>query len=440
MRILIYSANFAPEPVGIGKYSGEMASWLTDRGHSVRVVAAPPYYPDWKRHPDYSRFGYRREQWRGMLVWRAPLWVPQTPAGLKRVLHLLSFAVTSFPVVLWQIFWRPDVVITVAPAFLCAPAGWLTARLSRAQAWLHIQDFEIDIAFKIGVLKSRLLQRIVLGMERWMLRRFDSVSSISYRMVERLINKGVPKERTRFFPNWVDISHISPRRDGSAYRTQLGIAPDAVVALYSGTLGAKQGLLLIPAAAALLASRRDIVFVICGDGVMKPQLALASEGMPNIRLLDLQPFDRLGDLLCMADIHLLPQSDDAADLVLPSKLSAMLASGRPVVATCRAGTELETVVSQCGLVVPPGDPAALAAAVVRLADDPKGRLHLGRCARAWAEANVERDAVLGKFFGPLDHAGHADKSQGDGNFMSEGPDVDAAVESVARVEDPSALA
>ena len=115
-----------------------MACWLADRGHSLRVVAAPPYYPEWKVHPDYKRLRYQREHWRGMVVWRAPLWVPKSPGGLKRILYLLSFAVTSFPVVLRQIFWRPDVVIIVAPAFMCAPAGWLTARLRRAQAWLHL--------------------------------------------------------------------------------------------------------------------------------------------------------------------------------------------------------------------------------------------------------------------------------------------------------------
>src|SRR5215813_12228375 len=54
MRILIYSANFAPEPTGVGKYSGEMAAWLVDRGHEVRVVAAPPYYPDWKLDAHYA--------------------------------------------------------------------------------------------------------------------------------------------------------------------------------------------------------------------------------------------------------------------------------------------------------------------------------------------------------------------------------------------------
>jgi colanic acid biosynthesis glycosyl transferase WcaI len=404
MRILIYGANFAPEPTGVGKYSGEMAAWLADHGHEVRVVAAPPYYPEWRTDRKYVWPPFRREQWRGVDIWRTPLWVPKAPNGLTRIVHLLSFAITSFPVMMWQVLWRPELVLTVAPAFVCAPAGLLTARLVRAKSWLHLQDFEIDVAFGLGLLKGRLLQRIVLRMERSVLRRFDTVSTISGRMIERLLTKGVASERTRYFPNWVDITRTRHGPVKGFYRGQLGIPDNAVVALFSGSLGGKQGLMVIPEAAGLLRNRQNVVFVVCGDGLMKPALETAVAGLPNVRLLPLQPAERLAELLGMADIHLLPQSSDAADLVLPSKLSGMLASGRPVIATCRPDTEISEIVSQCGLVVAPQDSAALALAVSRLADDTTMRLELGRRAREFAESNFERDAVLGTLFGALEGA------------------------------------
>jgi colanic acid biosynthesis glycosyl transferase WcaI len=402
MKVLIYSTNFAPESTGIGKYSGEMAAWLAARGHEVRAVCAPPYYPMWRVAPDYRRSAYKREQWNGVDVWRAPIWVPKTPSGLTRIVHLLSFAFTSFPLMLRQIFWMPNLVISVAPAFVCAPTALLTARLCGAHAWLHMQDFEVDIAFQMNLLRGSLLQRVVLRMERLVLRRFDVVSSISGRMAERLLVKGVDQKRIRYFPNWVDVAHIKPTFASAAYRARFGIAPDSVVVLFSGSLGGKQGLLVIPETARLLASRKNIVFVICGDGVMKPALESASADLPNVRLIPLQPFESLGELLGMADIHLLPQSVGAADLVLPSKLSGMLASGRPVIATCLAGTELHGVVSQCGMVVPPQDSAALAKAICRLSEDAGMRLELGRRARAYAEGNFERDAILSRVFEPLE--------------------------------------
>jgi colanic acid biosynthesis glycosyl transferase WcaI len=403
MRILIYSTNFSPETTGIGKYSGDMAIWLAENGHSVTVVAAPPYYPQWKVRNGYAWPPFRREKLRGVDVWRAPLWVPKSPGGLARILHLLSFAITSFPVMMRLVFWRPDLVLTVAPAFVCAPTALLTARLCGAKSWLHLQDFEVDVAFRLGLMRGKLLQRVVLRMERWVLQRFDTVSSISRRMIERLLTKGVTTARTRYFPNWVDTSRIRHGTPKLSYRAQLGIPDDAVVVLFSGSLAGKQGLMIIPEAARILAGRGDVAFVVCGDGVMKPKLEAAVAGLSNVHLLPLQPVERLSDLLGMADIHLLPQSPDAADLVLPSKLSGMLASGRPVIATCRDGTEIGEIVRQCGLVVAPQDSSALAGAIARLADDRTLRQDLGRRARELAEGRFERNAVLGGIFGDIEN-------------------------------------
>lgn len=396
MKILIYSANFAPEPTGIGKYSGEMAAWMAAQGHEVRVVAAPPYYPSWKIADGYTWPLYRREQWQGVDVWRAPLWVPRKPNGITRVLHLLTFAISSLPVMLWQILWRPNVVMTIAPALVCAPTGWLVAKLSGGKAWLHIQDFEVDVAFHMNILKGKRFESIVRGAERLLLSCFDVVSSISGSMLNKLRLKGVVEGRVRFFPNWVDIAHVYPLSEPSHYRKELGIEPHTKVVLFSGTLNSKQGLMVIPDAARKLADRKDVLFVVCGDGATKPQLLAACEGLANVTFIPLQPFERLGQLLGLADIHLLPQSPEATDLVLPSKLTGMLASGMPIIATCRNDTEIASVVSKCGVVVPPEDGTALAAAIEQLVDNDEARLEFGVQARIYSEENLARDSVLGR--------------------------------------------
>ncbi len=79
MKILIYGINYVPELTGIGKYSGEMAEWLAENGHEVRVVTAPPYYPEWRVAPGYSAWRYSRETRAGVSIWRTPLWVPHEP-------------------------------------------------------------------------------------------------------------------------------------------------------------------------------------------------------------------------------------------------------------------------------------------------------------------------------------------------------------------------
>lgn len=398
MKFLLYGINFAPELTGIGKYTGEMAAWLAAQGHEVRVVTAPPYYPAWKVDEGYSAWRYTREQYQGADVWRCPLWVPSKPGGLKRVLHLISFAAFSIPAMLRQVFWRPDVVWVCAPAFSCTPVALATAKLAGAPAWLHVQDYEVDVAFDMGLLKGQLARRLVLGLERWLLRRFDIVSTISQRMLKRAAEKGVAPERIAFFPNWVDVNAVTPLARRSAYRDELGLTDDQVVALFSGTLGAKQGLHLLPQAARLLAaSHPQLVLVICGDGQMKPELVAACQGLPNVKLLPLQPKERVPELLGMADMHLLPQDPDVADLVMPSKLTAMLSSGRPVVTTARPGSEVAHVVAECGLLCTPGSTTDLARGLAELASTPAERQRLGQAARHYAEARLGTEQVLGHF-------------------------------------------
>ena len=399
MRILLYGINFAPELTGTGKYTGELAEWLAARGHEVRVVTAPPYYPEWKVRQGYSRWLWRTEKGASLTVWRCPLWVPRNAGGLKRMLHLASFAITSLPVVLRQISWRPDLVWVVEPTLACAPAAAFVAKASGGKSWLHIQDFEVDAAFSMGLLAGARSRRMLLAMERWLMRRFDRVSTISGRMMELARSKGLWPGQLVFFPNWADLSLVQPQ-SRSSYRDELGLAPETRVAMYSGNMGNKQGLEVLAEVAALLRDDPSVLFVFCGHGTGREELMRRCEGLPNVRFLPLQPLNRLGDFLALADVHLLPQRADAADLVMPSKLTGMLASGRAVVATAAPQTELAQVVSErarCGLVVPPEDAPALAAAVRQLMDDPQGRSRMGENARRFALDELDRDTVLGKF-------------------------------------------
>lgn len=397
MKLLVYGINFAPELTGIGKYTGEMVAWLAAQGHEVRVVTAPPYYPDWAVRPGYSATSYRRETWNGATVFRTPLWVPRKVNGLRRLLHLGSFALASLPALLAQWRWKPDVVWLTEPPLFCAPAALAFARLRSAKTWLHIQDYEVDAAFELGLLKGARLRAFVASCERALMRRFDRISTISLRMMERASAKGTEDARLVSLPNWADVSAIQPLQADSPFRAELGIPSDAVVALYSGNMGGKQGLEVLAETAVLLQAHPELQFIFCGGGAGRADLMKRCENLPNVRFMDLQPVDRLGDLLGLADIHLLPQRADAADLVMPSKLTGMLSSGRPVVAGARLDTELGKVVSQCGIAVAPDDAKAFAEAILTLTTQPELRRDLGIRSRAYAEAHFDRNAVLAQF-------------------------------------------
>jgi colanic acid biosynthesis glycosyl transferase WcaI len=396
MKILIYGINFAPEPVGVGRYTGEMAERLQKAGHDVRVITALPYYPEWKVAEKYSGWSYAFEEWRGIPVFRAPLWVPYRPGGRKRILHLLTFAVTTLPLMVRALFWRPDLVWMAAPAFVCAPAALATAKLTGAKSWIHVQDFEVDIAFGMGLISGSKWKRAIFKAESWLMRRFDHVSTISKAMVARAVSKGVAPQDISLVPNWADIEAVAPLRAASPYRAELGIPNEAVVALYSGTMGPKQGVDWVAEAALLLQDQPNLYFVLCGSGAMKEEAQAACGHLPNVRFMPLQPLERLGDLLGLADVHMLPQRADAAEMVMPSKLTGMLASGRPVVGMAAAGSELADVVQSCGVVVRHGDVPAFAEGIRYLAEEPALRTELGRAARNFADRHLARTTVLNR--------------------------------------------
>lgn len=405
LQVLLYGLNYEPELTGIGKYSGEMARWLAARGHHVQVVTAPPYYPEWRIRDGFSGARYTTDPsvgQPGLSVLRCPLWVPAKVTGKTRVVHLMSFAISSGPALFWMALkHRPAVLMLVVPTLVCAPAAILVGKLLRIPVWLHVQDFEIDAMHAMGLGgKSGPIRKLALGIESWLMKRFDRASSISPKMLERLAAKGVAADRIVEFPNWVDVSAIHPLpadREPNPIRQQLNLPDDALIVLYAGNLGQKQGIEIVLDAARALQNHPRIRFLVVGAGAAEASLKAYSAGLPNVQWLPLQPLELLNELLNMADIHVLPQRADAADLVMPSKLTGMLASGRPVIGTASASTQLGQVLDECGIRVDPGCAEALTHAITQLASHPDEQRRLGELGRQYALAHLSHEAVLSNF-------------------------------------------
>jgi colanic acid biosynthesis glycosyl transferase WcaI len=397
MRLLIIGLNFAPELTGIGKYTGEMAAWLGARGHEVSVITTAPYYPQWKRTPGFAAWTWRSETWQGCRVIRCPLYVPRRQTGLQRILHLASFGLSCIPATFAAVLRkRADVVMVMAPTQFSAPAAWMVARMMRAKAWLHVLDLELDAAFDLGFVRNRPLVAFGRRVERFLMRRFDCVSTISSRMLEAIERKGVPRERLIMFPNWVDTDKFKPLPRPVPLRRELGIPDDCCVLLYSGSMGEKQGLEHVIAAARLLAAdpAESPLFLLAGAGPMRAELERSAQDLPNVCLLPLQPAERFNEFLNVADIHLLPQRRDASDLVMPSKLLAMLATGRPVIATAPPDSEIARMLVDVGVIAPPEEPGPLAAAIKELAGAPARRQAMSGAAVQLARSTMDAETIL----------------------------------------------
>ncbi len=368
MKILIFGINYAPELTGIGKYTGEMSTWLADNGHDVNVLTALPYYPEWSIHDDYKKKWWVTERNGKVKVQRCPLYVPKKVTSIKRIVHEFSFLMSTIPYWTKSLFQRKyDLVICISPPFHLAFFPLLYTKLRKSRLLTHIQDLQVDAAKELEMIKNKVALDIMFGLERVILANSDGVSTISPGMMQRVLNKGVNPSRAIMFPNWVDETVIYPLPADQSLRKHFSIADDTRVILYSGNLGEKQGLEVIVEVAKSFRSRPDVLFVISGSGGGKDKLvALVNEaGLTNIKFFPLQPYEKLSSLLAIADIHLVLQKKSASDLVMPSKLTAILAAGGCSIVTAVPGTSLFEIVSKynIGILVEPESPAALTKAI-----------------------------------------------------------------------------
>ncbi|MDO6963970.1 WcaI family glycosyltransferase [Rhizobium alvei] len=363
-RIVLYGMNFSPEITGVGKYTGEIADYLAGQKADVTVVTTPPHYPGWAVKDGYSN-RYSTEHKNGMKILRVPLFLKENMSGIWRLIAPMSFAATSAPVVLWQILRnRPHFVICVEPTLFAAPLAILASKIIGARTVLHVQDLEVDAAFAVGHLKSLgFLKKLGYLFEKVTLKGFDRIITISSRMAERLVAKTGKPSQVAIVRNWVDLGHIYPLGRISAYRHELGYADDDFIVLYSGNIGAKQGLDTLLDAAERLVSNKKIRFIIAGEGPAKRGLVEKYGKLENVSFLPFQPYEKFNEFMNLASLHALPQERGAADLVLPSKLGGMLASGIPVVVTAEPGTELAEFLGDSAIITPPGDAHALARAI-----------------------------------------------------------------------------
>ena len=370
-RVLLIGGNFFPELTGIGKYNGEMMEMLAGMGYQCTVVTSFPYYPQWKVQDTYkgSSGWFKKElktvagEGTGTIeIFRCPHYIPKTPTGLKRILSDFSFCIGAF-VKVFQLLFRKkyDFVLVVVPPFQLGLIGIFYKKIRGAKLFYHIQDLQIDAARDFKLIKSEFLINMLLKVEKYILKRADVVSSISPGMIKKIGLKH-PREIV-FFPNWVDTSMFFPLADKEKLKTAFGFDATDKIILYSGAIGEKQGLEAILESAKAMEQYPNHQFVICGSGPYKEKLEEIKEIMQlrNVIFLPLQPFEKLNWFLNMADLHLVLQKANAADLVMPSKLTAILSVGGVAIITASEGSALHDVVDRynMGVLIEPENPVIL---------------------------------------------------------------------------------
>jgi glycosyltransferase involved in cell wall biosynthesis len=398
VRIHLVSHYYPPEVGAPQARLSEMARRWAERGHRVTVLTGMPNHPTGVLPDAYRGAVVRREERDGVRVLRSWLYATPNEGFLKKTLGHLSFMVTAVVLGMPRAG-RPDVVVVSSPTFFAILSAWFIARVRRARLVVEVRDLWPAIFVELGVLKNRMLIRLLERLELAMYAAADAVVVVSEGFRDDLVRRGVPEDKVVTIRNGVDLDRFDPGHVApTGTRERLGCREGETLVLYIGAHGISQGLATVVEAASYLQDA-GVHVALVGEGADKKAVAarLAGLGATNVTMLPGVTRDEVADCLAAADICLVPLRDvPLFDTFLPSKMFELMGAGRPVLGSVRG--ESARILGEAGqLVVPPGDAQAIARAIRDLAGDAPRRTEMGRTGRTYVEAHFDRRVLADRY-------------------------------------------
>jgi colanic acid biosynthesis glycosyl transferase WcaI len=399
MRILTVSQYFWPENFPIN----DLAKGLQQKGHDITVLTGMPNYPEGRFFPGYKAFPIRRDHYEGVRIIRVPMVPKGNGNPLRMVLYYWSLAMSACLLV--PVFFRKRVdlvfVYQPSPITVGLPALVLKA-IEQIPVWIWVQDLWPETLVGTGMVRSGTLLKITDHLVRFIYSRCDRVLVQSQAFVPRMLEKGVPRERIRFFPNTAQELYKQAVVKPDA--PEQNLMPEGFRVVFAGNIGRAQDIPTILAAAEKLKEQTDIQWVILGDGPMRSwaeERIKARELDKSVHLLGRYPAEAMPGFFALADVLLVTlKKDPVFAVTIPSKIQSYLACGRPIVAAVDGEGARVIAESGGGLTVPAGDAGALAGVVLKMYAMPKPDLQkMGQLSRKYFERHFERSNLLDK----LDH-------------------------------------
>ena len=359
------------------------------------MVAGLPHYPSWEVPPEYKWHPFRREiRHGGVEIWRSYLYASKRATVLARSAFYGSFTASAALNLLRS--GPADVLLVISPPPTLNFAAAAFRRLRGAPVVLNVQDIVPDAPIAFGMMTNPLQIRLSRWLERYAYTSSDQIVVVADNFVTNLRAKGVPAEKLSVIHNWIDTDEVRPLERLNPFRTENGIAEASFLVMYAGNIGLSQGLEIVLKAANRLRSDPHVAFVLVGGGASLPDLKAKAHAMhlPNVRFLPTQR--EMKWVQAAADVSLVMQRSNVLDVNLPSKIPAIMASGRPMVAGVNLAGDAAGIVraADCGIMIEPGNDGQLADAICGLRDSVELRQRLAENGRRYALTHFSRGPAI----------------------------------------------
>jgi colanic acid biosynthesis glycosyl transferase WcaI len=394
MRVLIVSQYFWPENFPIN----DLARGLRQRGHDITVLTGMPNYPEGRFYPGYKPFSIRKDYYDGIKIVRVPMVPKGNGNAVRMLLYYWSLALAACLLMPFLFRKNVDLVFVYQPSPITVglPALVLKA-MEKTPVWIWVQDLWPETLAGTGMVRSAFILRLVDRLVRFIYSKCDRVLVQSQAFAPRIVNKGVARERIRFFPNSAQEVYKPTVVESDA--SERNLMPQGFRVLFAGNIGRAQDIPTILSAAEKLKQEREIHWVILGDGPMRPwaEERIRARGLEKtVHLLGRYPEQAMPRFFSLADVLLVTlKKDPVFAITIPSKIQSYLACGRPIVAALDGEGSRVVNESGGGVAVPAGDADALAEVVLKMYGMPKADLErMGRLSREYSETHFERNTLL----------------------------------------------
>lgn len=346
MKLLVSSMTFAPDHSGIALYATDFATYAAEQGHTVTVVTGFSWYPKWVKRPEDKRKLFRTDIYKGMKILRGYLYVPKHVTTITRMIQEISFIL--FAGINFLRAGRQDVIVVFTTPINLGLVGVIFKKLWGAKLLINIQDLQLDAAKSLGMLDKLPIMTIMNNLERYSYEKSNVVSSISNAMIGLVDKKGVEKEKTYLWPNWIDVAEANAQGVKGAFRSKFPKYADKIIIGYAGNIGVKQGLSVLVDLSERFKHRDDIIFLIIGQGgdVDNLKKYAQQKGTTNLDFIDFLSQAEYYNFLSDADVVFISQKKDSGDVYFPSKLLGIMAKEKLTFVSADTESEIYKVITE----------------------------------------------------------------------------------------------
>jgi glycosyltransferase involved in cell wall biosynthesis len=386
VRVVFLTHYYVPEQGAPQTRISALARGLAKRGVEVTVHTCFPHYPSGRIARPYRLRPLSTETLDGVRVVRVGGWVAPNRGVAPRVADHASHALAmlaSAPAA-----GAADVVVAETPPLFTAGAAIAYARAKRAALVVNVADRWPESAVQLGALTSARSIAAAERLERAIYRAADRITVPTSGLADDLDALTEARGKVTPMPPAVDLERFDVANH---------FANGTLRLLYAGTIGMAHGLTTLVDAAEL-AGPDAVQVTVAGDGAEAGSVAARAASVPNVRMLGPVPSERIPTLYSEADAAaVLLRDAPLFESALPTKILEALAAARPVVLAARGEAAALVESAGAGLVVPPEDPHAMAAAIERLANDRSLAKRFGEAGRRLAEERFGREQQVDRW-------------------------------------------